>query len=366
MSEFLLLFAVLAVIYLLDCVCSVPLTCFPIAFTGRKWRLATTVAVLGGSKRRLILGPLLPGAGVAVCSDAPVSWDGNALCATTKPHGSGHKHLSINNPVSAEGVELVIARELIAACASPQTAKLLAQLVRDLSQAPIQDRQSMVREQWRAQFDVRTIRRRLRIFRTVQPHLAIDGLVVFLLIFAIAPLALLVFGTLALVVAAVLVLLMVVDIMHLYWRCYRTVWSSDSLPWRHLLVMALTPPAVMRAADYLLRELFSEFHWIAVMTVAGENNEKEKLIARYVRQLEFPAPWEQVECRVGREARAMWRSTVLDFVRDQGMNVGDLIREPNRESDEVNAFCPRCMAQFVKAAKCSDCGIELKAFNQAG
>jgi hypothetical protein len=362
MSEFLLLFAVLAAIYIFDCICAVPLSCFPIAFTGRNWKPATTIIVLSGRARRLVLSPFLPGAGVAICSDAPLSWDGNGICATTKPHGAEHKHLSINNPVSAEGADLVLARELIATCASPQTAERLAQQVRELTAAPVQDRPAMVESGWRRQFDLRSLRRRLRTFEVFRRHLATDSWIVLLLLFLLAPIALLMFGPLSLLMVAVIMLLMMSDIIYLYCRCFRKLWPHDSLPWRHLLAMILTPPAVMRASDYLVRELLSEFHWIAVITAVGNHADNDRLLARYVRRLEHPAPWEQLDCKVGQEARQMWKKTVFEFVETHGGRVADLLREPTRESEHVSVFCPRCTAQFVKDGKCSDCGVELKTF----
>jgi hypothetical protein len=221
----------------------------------------------------------------------------------------------------------------------------------------------MVYLQWRSQLDMRAIRRRLKLFGIVQPHLAADGLIVLLLLFVITPLALMMFGPRSLIACAAFFVMMMVDIIYLYLRCYRKIWPHESLPWRHRVLMVLTPPAVMRAADYLLRELLAEFHWVAVVTATVDKSQRERLLAGYVRRLEFPAPWEQADCRVGREARRMWRDTVLEFVALHFGNPNELIRQPKRESNEVSAFCPRCTAQFVKSGACSDCGVELKAFS---
>jgi hypothetical protein len=356
MSEFVLLWLVLAAIYLWDCLVLVPDGCVPLRVIGAKF--CPQGKGLQLARRSVHLSPLVPTRGMAICTGDRLWVSRDGMCSEAEG-----PHLNFAGQIfRADESRVFTGKQVVANTGSPQAAKQLATFFNSLPSDPA-NREYQIRQRFARLLDARAVRRRLRLYRRFRTYLAWDAVLALLMI-VLAPLGFRMLGPLILVGVAAGFLVLLMDMVNIYARLYRSVWPEEPLPWQHIAIMLLAPPAAMRVMDCFVRELFSEFHWIAVMCAAADQKTSRPAMRRYLRELEYPASWEVTECSVANAGRALWKETVWEFVDRQFGSAGDLMSMPERESQIVARYCPRCVAQYVSGHRCSDCGIDLVPFSE--
>jgi hypothetical protein len=138
-----------------------------------------------------------------------------------------------------------------------------------------------------------------------------------------------------------------------YFRAHKELYPNDSgTRWQHSFLIAVVPTHTSRAKDLLARDLFAEFHPLAIAKLALPAESFESFGNWIRRELKFPLPPQRLD-----EAELR---PVEEFLAAQ--NVVD--RTPVKLADATQ-YCPRCHAQFsVEASKCEDCGgMQLRKFS---
>ncbi|MGH9363636.1 MAG: hypothetical protein ACRD2T_17130, partial [Thermoanaerobaculia bacterium] len=151
-------------------------------------------------------------------------------------------------------------------------------------------------------------------------------------------------------------------------RAHRALYPEERAGRRSLLaVMALSPPAAIRARDFLARELLPGSHPLAVAGVLCGREELQAFAARAVRDARYPvADADPTENPLARSIEAWFgeaeREALERFAPEAGLGVEELLAPPPRQDSAVASFCPRCLLQYrTESASCPDCaGVPLR------
>jgi hypothetical protein len=374
MSESALLFLILSAIYLWECILWVRRDAMAFLATwGDTWRPAHPSPSLGNQSGGLLFGHPLPLFGASILSQPwPMSISPEGVCARVshtldpvgRPPQSGifHRFEQVRSVISLDR-EVMINGAAFVRAASNSQARRLAGLVRELAALPPAGRERAIRAALRGGFETQRISERLEEFRRRTRALRILCTAQFALLFGAAPAVVWFFGlasTWVWLLSGAVALHAAILITCA--RAYRALYPEDRAGRRsHLAVMALSPPAAIRARDLLARELLSGSHPLAVALVLCGREELQAFAARAVRDARFPvADAGATEDRLSRSAEEWFhqaqRQALESFARESGLSVEELLAPPPRQDPAVASFCPRCHAQYrTQGASCPDC-----------
>jgi hypothetical protein len=129
---------------------------------------------------------------------------------------------------------------------------------------------------------------------------------------------------------------------------------------RLILPLALAPLEAVRAVDHLGKRLHASRHPVAVALALAPAETARAFAGRALLAALHPLPPQPRD-----EALAAAISAAL---AGNGIDVAALLREPTPDSAASVAWCPRCRAQYERAASsCGDCpGVALVAFAAQG
>ena len=361
MSDYAFIVLVAAIIYFSECICFFRAEEFPISVRGRKWKPLRRWGELRGGRFRVGLAPILPHSGIAVCQQDPIFVTAEAICACKT---SANRDIPLDHATfSSEESFLCFQNRRALRLPSPQAATKTRLLLNDLATTRPPDRETRILKHYRSLLDSRAVRRRLRPYLACRLSLASYAALLLAEMFFLLP-ALFWFSGVKLFAIAMLIPPLFASIW-LFGRIYRSTWNHR-MPLRNILIMLLAPPAAGRVIDLLLRELCSDFHWLAVTNAMCSPAVAREAAIAYWRQLNFPAPWEESECLVRNEARRLWIGEVRKFLLSNFGKTAVLLPPPPPVDSSVQAYCPRCHAQYLEAQVCSDCNIPLLPFWTSG
>jgi len=367
MNELLSLFPVLFLVYVLQCIASAP-NSSEVFFLGRRMRgrrLRNALQVGSSGKKVFLLNPFLPFVGAAVVDPPPFKVSLDNTCELLRveslfpPPGGGpqgcsfdvpHKFTAHETGIFLDGAPFLSAR-------SVDEAKRLAAFLEKLGSAPPKRRSALLEKYYRDMFSIEAIDKRLAEYSRATEMLHLACFYLFLFIFLVTPVLVFIRGLhrvwpilLAyLVIAALLVL-------WLYRRSHRRLYSlerGETLP--HVIGIALSPFAAIRANDSLAANLLTGFHPVAVarstlpekqfLEFAGLELRKMKYLSSDESSLQF----------------------LNEFLAREKVDIGVLLAPPILESELSRSFCPVCLAQYViQTGVCQDCGkIALKPFSES-
>ncbi len=219
-----------------------------------------------------------------------------------------------------------------------------------------------VRQMARRTLDVKTIRLRLDDLHHAARTLRLACNLLFLLLFALLPV--LVWSQYVLYWLAA-VGLWEIPVLILYWRARRRLYPEEG-GWTAVyeLLLVLPPPSAIRAHDHLSSTLVDGYHPLAVAIATSNDSDIRDLARQVLTRLVHPLPLADGSPglqRIRQEAIAIQREMVEDSIVDYGLDPGELLRAPEAEPGCVS-YCPRCRNQFVgEKGVCTGCpGIELQ------
>jgi hypothetical protein len=196
--------------------------------------------------------------------------------------------------------------------------------------------------------NARTAARRLRVFTVRSRLLRILANLQLIFLFVAVPLAFSRFGP-GILWRVILFLLAMQALMALeFWTVHKKLFRQEgSARFKMALTILLSPMAAIRGRDALARDLFSGCHPLAVAGAVLPPEEFPNFAGEQLRQWRFghhPDAWCQETV-----AKLMERA-----IRQEGARPHALLRPAERESGCV-AYCPRCLAQYVKnSGPCTD------------
>ena len=349
MSELAELYAILLVLYAFECCAWVPRRAVGVmAMTGRWWlrqawrpNPSWSISLVLGTPWPPLTPPLitepLP---FALGPDGITLWESGGAFVPWDQAG----------PFRAKGVRLEGAGEGLVTMATRRGAAVLAAALESLRQLPAKRRPAAVERLLDSRFDAAQAGERLRQFQHDVRSLRVCANLLWVSVFVglaavvavraavlLLPLAVLVFG------------FSVLSAVILSRTLRRLTWLQGALaPDRSKrLVAFLSPISGVRATDLIARELLGDLEPLAVAAAlvapgALAAFARPSLAALRLQQ-RAPAPG-------GESDQVWWREQIGKrierILREKGLDPQTLLSPPARESNQIEAFCPSCLAQY--------------------
>jgi hypothetical protein len=375
MSDQVLLWLVLGVVYGWECLCW--LRRDSVAFMtwlGRRWRLRFP-SVLAGNQRGGFVGlpPLPPLGTVIVAAACPVSLSPSAVLgfvsATLGPGGRGRQSGAYFRIEDLSGLQVrqrtvLVQGRCLAQAASVAAAHGLAANLRTLAGTPAAGREEEIHRQLRSMFDLPSLQAVWKEFLDQSVSLRRCTNALFLFLFMVAPAVIWFFGLERVWIPALIVLLaLTITTATLFGRLHRKFFPDlDDERFTHIILIALSPATSIRAADTVSRPLLHRYHPLVVGWHLLEETAFRAFARRTLIELRHPAlPVCPHPDPAAQAAELFWRSRLLEqseeFLRRQGISPEELLAPPAIAESDCVAYCPRCRTQFTTlSAQCADCG----------
>ncbi len=128
---------------------------------------------------------------------------------------------------------------------------------------------------------------------------------------------------------------------------------GETLP--HMIGIALSPFAAIRANDPLAANLLTGFHPVAAARSILPEEKFLEFAGLELRKMNYLSPDEAV------------LQFLTEFLAREKVDIGVLLAPPVMESERSRSFCPVCLTQYViDTGVCQDCGkIALKPFSES-
>jgi hypothetical protein len=368
LSEIGALFAVLLAIYLLDCLVWGPGIAY--AFRARPsgdWRPTSEVFAMLQGRRRVWLAGLVPGSGgIALTETAPPPFAPMGICACDTVPGA------IGKPIPWEDLALIFVgehsvrdrgRDLVPTV-SATFAVAVAEWMSEVARSPLERRAERIEKGFERMLDTGAARAALDRYHAGVRPLVWPVRVLALVMFVAAPVAIIRGGLVALIPLGLAVLAAVVGVVAFYVARMKAVGQTNAV-WRNATTMILAPPAALRADDLAGREFLARFHALCVARVACAEGMARALTAATLRETRHPLAFEPPPCcEASAWSRRTWQAVLERWAGREFGSLERLLAPPRRETDRMQAYCPRCHQQYERAeGECSDCaGLALKRF----
>lgn len=376
-----LLFAALAALYLVECLAwtSTTATAFS-SWTGSAGTWREVGAALPVGAGRLFAAAPLPVGRLVVCGDLPIvvgprgvgrrfDWDADASM-----HDSASAcFVSFDDIRSVEsiGAAVVINGQPLGVAACAPVASVAVELVLAALAVPSEEREAEILQQLSRKFDVQAVIERWDALKPSTRLAAGASSLLFAWTFLVGPTA----------VYAARTLDSGPTWMAVYFAGLTACWSAAVWSARRLAYalgqpgvaawgrFIVSPAALMRSADVVLRDALAAWHPLAVALAVCSREEAVRLVRRELRERQHPTAIDDGgQSQVERETRRWFASTIARLVESAAVNAclttEELFDPPVPDGDDARSFCPRCESQFTHAdGSCPVCGgVPLQPF----
>ncbi len=373
MSDVQLLFLVLAVIYAWECSFWFPRGFVVVrTWLGNRWHLLHPGVLLGNQGGGVVFAhPIIPLGTLLGAAEFPLQLSpAGVACAQIKdsPLPQTGKFVAwdeISNSKLSEK-KILINRELFFQTVSPSLAKKLYQMMLEIKESKVEERNERIGKHLKETFEISRIESRWREFHETTRFLHLATNVLFAYLFVLAPLLLGLFGfrrCWLILLAGVLGLTSLIAI--LFSRAHKKVFpEAEEERFTHSIIVLLSPATAIRARDVLSRFLFAAYHPLALTKVFCKPERFREQAGIYLRQIRYGAANRQ-QTRQGRpEAsetdrywRALSQATLEQFLKAHSLEPQQLLQSPSALDESCLSYCPRCLAQFTtREGACYDCG----------
>ncbi|HEY0711292.1 MAG TPA: hypothetical protein VGF45_01365 [Polyangia bacterium] len=363
MSELLELFAIFAVIYLLDCGVVVPRRTFGLVRFVGQWRLQRAFSPNAAWSQGALFGnPLPPLSPPLIVEPLPVVLGPEGVSIDAVEQSEAFVEWAELGQISVSGTRLELAGRGVVTFASRRAAVTVAEAITRLATMSPPARIKFLERLVATRFDHQVVSDRIKQFARETRLLAVLANLLWIALFGTL-LALVRFPVAAVLLAGVLVVLIAwMAVPVVTERVLRkSAWlRRDWWPRRSQRVLAaLTPMGAIRSRDLLARELFGDLDPLAVCTQLLPTETLATAARTRLIALNFRTRVEEGPASIN---RSWWKEQALDhmnrLLRSRGIEAASLIAAPPRESAAAVAYCPSCRAQFSEppARGCTDPG----------
>jgi hypothetical protein len=377
MIEFGVLLLVVLVLYFAECAVWVPAESIAFRLPLNPARPVRMITKLRAVPRPCIVFAYPFGARseVIVCSPLPVFLSPEGIVANSRVKAdmasSDFVAFEDMHRIEPELRKLLINGAEFVTAASEIQAKELADLLQRVRKRTSKERAIEIEKVIAHSLDSDCAYSRLGEFSEKTSDLRLDSLGLMAVIFVVSPILVWKWGLLA--IWPFLLSFMVVNTALIAWDFHRA--NRDLFPasgtarWSSIIMILLSPPAALRAAKYLARDIGDGYHPLALAASRCSNEEIRALASWVLREVTFEP---DTVTRLDKPAaectqwfRRKIRDAILALVYKHGDDPEELIAPPKRESEHVRSYCPRCLSQFVISdGVCTDCdGISLRPFD---
>ncbi len=342
---------------------------------GRRWRPGIGGPVLPNERGGFRFAPVLPPFGTALLvrtlplslsPDGALSWTSVSLNPVGRPPQIG-RFVKFDDVKSVErdGRKVFVNGELFLKVPTSVHARFVSRLLATQAKLPREQREKDQRALLQKSFDVSAVKKRIEEAQPKLKRLRVLAHLLFTSLFVGLPVALFGIGLSRCwpIVLAVLLAQTIAQSV-LFVRAHKTLFGDDRDDDRFTqqLTMLVAMPAAIRAHDCLTMNLLAETHPLAAARALCSPEDFRELARRALLDQRFPRlPMFSSENAGANGTEACWRGALLEatekFLRDEGLNLEELLAPPAPGDPGNRSFCPRCRAQFVTAdGACTDCG----------
>lgn len=379
-SEGQTLLLVLVLLYLSECV--IWMKRQSVAFmagSGGHGRIAFPHSWLGNANGGILfLNPLPPAGKVFLSHLTPISISPSGICAfnlqtlsSARSASQTGRFLSFSKvkQTGIDGAYLLINKEKFVKCATAGQARKLSTLIETMVKASSAKREALARSWIAKQFDVNEATTRLRDGKKAINLIQTMGWAFFLFLFVLAPILVTMAGLLPmLIMIAIVMLFVAISIAVLFSKAHKKLYPEEKAERLESLVkMILCPPASIRAADILTRNMLAEFSPMVLADFLTGNRGRQ-FVRAFVLDLQYPLKHEVLEesarSTINWAAAEQLQASLAYLKSGRFENAEALLAPAQREGNSLS-YCPRCGCQFVvHSVDCTDCpGVELVAFS---
>jgi hypothetical protein len=360
------LFIVLVLIYLSECVLWVRKQ--SVGFLSpwcRRVRIST--ALFGNATGGfLFVNPLPPLGSVFLSHLSPLSLSPAGICALNAQALPGVGRLVQSElclqfddiaQASTDGAYLLVNDERFVKCATPTQARELAELINQTAKASsASDRERILRAYNSKTFAEDEARKVLLQSASTLFEIRLLGSIFFVFLFVVAPTLMSVYGLLRLFIpVAVVTFVFAIQIAVMFHRGRKLLFEGEAR-WDQLIIMILCPPAAIRAADLLTRDLLSNYNPIVVAHLLA-GTQAQRFIRSFILDLQHPLKHESSN----ETAAEIIEWSVADQLRqcvayvEHKKSLKGLLA-PLKATGDFNSYCPRCECKFTLGEReCPDC-----------
>ena len=366
MSDFVSIFLVLFLVYALQGIATAaPCSVVFSLDSGEKGKLLRRYWRFSPSRRLFVLNPFYPLSRAVYVDSQPVSFPVDSSGEIRNVNFTNHVDSSADIIVTfdtshrftSRSNQVLLDDKTIATLHSERSASRIATLLTRLQSTPASKRSSLVKIELRSTLRFDAIRKRLELFSQCTGLLNSLCLSLFLLVFVAAPFNIYLFG-LHRVWLTLLVMLIVFSVAVLW--AFRNASrrlnpEAPGVDVKHLVTIALSPLAAIRAADPIASDLLADFHPIAVACALLPPENFLAFAGRELRNVKFVLQ------------DACLEECIMDFLRSQNADPQSLLASPDPLDASCRTYCPACLAQYrVEEGACRDCdGVSLRPLNTA-
>lgn len=277
--------------------------------------------------------------------------------------------------IRRQGKEVIIDGITFVVLGSSHHAQRTCDLLKGLAESRPEKRAERIQTLLQGTLDTSVIQRRLDEFQDGVGGLQFCCSMLFLVLFLVGPLCTLRFGIEQVwLPLGVAILILHFAIAWLFVRQFRK-WYPQSADekWVHVVSMVLNPAAAARAIDRLSRDLFCQFDPVAVARVLCSQKYFRSVARGLLVDLRYPflpiCPGGHPEALKTEEwSRTARLAMVEEFLSGAGLSSRELLAAQPPDDATARSFCPRCERHFEQEeGQCEPCGgIPTQSWDAAG
>jgi len=336
-----------------------------------RWRVSLPPSPVTSIYRVVVEG-LLPQLGsVFVAEPAPplISLSG-VCCFLGRADTGSAKYIDFAHaePFLSKDCTVSSGSEVVCFSGTAQQAQLLSELLGKVKASDSTDRDALITADLCRMLDTRRAAQRWRAYQKASGFLSLGSWTMFgTLVALFAMLVLFRFQAVAAWPLAVLILVVIPHTAYVFYRVHLIFFRRKGEDrWKQIVLMFLTPPACIRASDFIAHELFAGFHSLAVSRVLLNDVESRGFAARTLREMMYPLDIDDhnTSCVAAEWAKAKWMTVVWEWMEHEFGDPRQLIDTPRKANAGCVCYCPRCLTQYLfLRGFCSDCpGVTVKPF----
>ncbi len=383
MNDLALLFSILALIYLSDCVTWARRGTLALRALGSKrFRPSHPSEQLGNPRGGFLWANPLPPLGTLFVGEAwPIAFSPDGMCTLEAPEfAAGAREVFVRSSVAwsdaseirAFEKQIFVERRPFARFDTARNARRFAEFASELRDLAPRKRAAAIERELAISCDPKAALELAQRFESATATLRTLCNALFVFLAVAAPLVAFELGlerTWPWLLGALAVLHG--STVFAFVRAHRSIASDDVGERRSaLFAMALSPPQAVRALDVLARSRAARVHPIALLALLEPTDRigpaRALLVdARFPRFEDLEGrELERAEVESGAAIDAWFRERLIRELENRlgalDLDPLALLAAPERENDSMASFCPRCARQFaLSAGRCSDCGSSL-------
>ena len=364
MTELFPLFLVLFLVYVLQCIAGGPAAAVIFRVSHRlKGRWLRRPWRVGRSQYQVFLqNPFLPFHGAVYVDAWPFAMrrgpEGEFMEVFFDPENSPKTFpLAAGHTIAGRAKQVLIDGEVVCTLSCESAAQNVAAFLTKLHTSPPKQRRAIIEAQFQKMLSLVSLdKRREQYFSSAGSlHIFCGFLLAF--IFLIAPIMLALRGLDRLWPYLLLYLAFFSgSIAWLFRRSYRQLFTNSAGSFQHILIIAISPFAAIRANDALLTNIFSGFLPLAVAYRVLSKDEFFDFAQKELRRLKFLTKDDLLE------------RAITQFLLREGIEPTALLGAPEPVDPRSRSYCPVCLTEYViDTGECQDCdGVGLHSFPGAG